>query len=79
MSKQTVESSLSIEINVNCPECDCLIDILNENETDGTHHDDDGFLIRQVFSHTGSYDQFECEGVVCTKCKTEFNIKGLEW
>lgn len=81
MSDETIEAILSIEINVTCPNEDCgrYLNLLNEIDTDGTMHDDDGSLLRQVFPNHGTHDDFECDEVVCTHCKTEFNVKGLEW
>lgn len=78
---KTVEARLDIEMFVTCPneECGYLIDLLSEKDTDGTPHDDDGYLLRQMFPAHGSHDDFECEDVTCTKCKTTFNVKGLEW
>ncbi len=80
MSKiKAVPARLDVEMFVDCPECEALIDLLKEDDTDGTWHDDDGYLLRQMFPNNGSQDDFECEDVVCTKCKTTFNVKGLEW
>ena len=78
---KTVGARLDVEIFVNCPneECDYLIDLLREDDTSGTMHNDDGELLRQVWPRNGSHDDFECEEVVCSKCKTEFNVKALEW
>jgi hypothetical protein len=78
---KTVTARLDIEMFVNCPneECDYLIDLLRESDTDGVNHDDDGYLLRQMFPTNRSHDDFECEEVVCSKCKAEFNVKGLEW
>ncbi len=66
---------------VECPneECGYYINLLEERDTDGTMHDDDGLLMRQIFPSEGSHDDFECEDVVCSKCRTAFNVKGLEW
>jgi len=78
--KKTVIARLDIEIFVECPNEDCenLINLLDEGDTDGTLHDEDSALIRQVFSDA-SYVDFECDDVVCSRCKTEFNVKELEW
>ncbi len=78
---ETVEARLDIEMFVNCPneECDFLIDLLKEDDTNQTCHDDEGALLRQMFPANGDHDDFECEEVVCSKCKTEFNVKGLAW
>ena len=58
---------------------DFRIDLLGEKDTDGTAHNDEGALLRQMFPSQGSHEDFECEGVTCTKCKYTFNVKGLEW
>ncbi|HED05258.1 MAG TPA: hypothetical protein ENI61_01080 [Ignavibacteria bacterium] len=76
---KTVAAHLDIEIFVNCPECGYLIDLLREDDTDGTMHDDDNFLLGQMFPDEGGHKDFECDDIVCTKCKTKFNVKGLEW
>ena len=77
----TVEASLSIEMCVDCPndECGQYIDLLNEDDTNGTAHNDDGMLLSQMFPNNGSHEDFECDEVVCSECKTKFNVKGLEW
>lgn len=81
MSNKTVSARLSIEMLVHCPneDCDYLIDLLDERDTDGVAHDDESYLLRQIFHRYGSLDDFECEEVTCSKCKTTFNVKGLEW
>jgi len=78
---ETVEARLDIEMFVACPNEDCqfYINLLEERDTNGTMHDDDSFLLRQMFPSNGSHDDFECEDVTCSKCKTTFNVKGLEW
>jgi hypothetical protein len=79
--KAVVQALLDIEMFVTCPneECGFYIDLLKEADTDGTMHDDDSYLLRQMFPNNGSHEDFECEDVTCTKCKTTFNVKGLEW
>lgn len=78
---ETVEATLDIEMFVTCPNVDCeyYIDLLKEEDTDGTMHNDDGALLRQMFPKYGSHGDFECNEVTCSKCKTTFNVKGLEW
>ena len=73
---ETVSATLNIEMNVDCPECGTYIDIMDDSQTNGDQHDDDGYLFRQMFPSSDNED-FECENVVCTDCKTEFNVKGL--
>lgn len=76
---ERVEATLSIEINVTCPndECAAYINLLRESETDSTYHDDDNALLGQVLGNAG-WGKFECDKVVCTKCKTKFDVKGME-
>lgn len=78
---QTVEASLSIHMHIDCPNENCgdYIDLLVEKDTDGYPHDDDGYLLRQMFPKHGDNDDFECNDVTCSKCKTTFNVKGLAW
>ena len=76
-----VEARLCIQVNIDCPneECKSLIDILDCDDVGGVEHDEDSFLIRQVFSDSETYDEFECEEVTCSQCKTVVNVKGLEY
>jgi protein-arginine kinase activator protein McsA len=79
---ETVEARLDIEIFVNCPNCDCYIDILNPEETNGTYHNEEGYILEQACGNgdwTTNHEKFEVEEVTCSKCKTEFNVKGMEW
>ena len=78
---EIVAATLDIEMFVTCPndECGYYIDLLKEWGTDGHPHNDDGFLLRQMFPGNGSHDDFKCDDVVCSMCKTRFNVKGLEW
>jgi hypothetical protein len=78
---KTVTARLHIEMIVSCPNDDCgnYIDLLDENDTDDVLHDDEGDLLKQMFPTHGSHDDFECDEVTCTECKTVFNVKGLEW
>ena len=78
---KTMAATLDIEMFVTCPneECGYFIDLLKEKDTNGTMHDDDSYLLRQMFPSDGDHAGFECEDVTCTKCKTTFNVKGLEW
>ena len=79
--KKTISATLSIQMYVECPndECANYIDLLDESDTNGDVHNDDGALLRQMFPKHGNHDDFECEDVVCSQCKTEFNVKELEW
>ena len=82
MSKlPTVAATLNIQMYVTCPndECEDYIDLLAEKDTDGTDHNDDSYLLRQMFPNNGDHIDFECDDVVCSNCKTKFNVKELEW
>ena len=74
-------ATLVIELRVECPNEDCSnwIDLLDEDDTNGTAHNDDSMLLRQVFPSNGNHDDFKCEEVTCSACKTTFDVKGLEW
>ena len=78
---ETLSASLSISMNVTCPndECGSWIDLLNERDTDGTNHDEEGYLSGQVFPERADWNDFECEEVTCSQCKTAFNVKSLEY
>ena len=78
---ETVSASLQITMMVDCPneECGAYIDLLDERDTSGQDCNEDGYLMRQMFPKHGSHDDFECEEVTCTQCKTTFNVKELEW
>lgn len=76
---KTVEARLDIEMFVDCPECEHLIDLLREQDTDGVAHDDDSALLRQMFPSHGNHSDFTCDDVTCSNCKNTFNVKGLEW
>ena len=80
MSK-TVRATLNIEMNVTCPNdaCGSYINLLDEDDTNGDAHNDDSALLRQMFPDYGGHEDFECGDVVCTQCKTKFNVKALEW
>lgn len=69
---KTVLATLDIQMWVTCPneECENYINLLDEGDTDGVYHNDDGYLLRQMFPSQGDHSDFECEEVVCSKCKT---------
>ena len=81
MTKEIVGATLSINMYVTCPnsECGTCIDLMDEGDTDGTEHDDESMLLRQMFPNNGDNEDFECEDVTCSYCKATFNVKGLEW
>ena len=81
---KTVSAKLNIEVTVDCPECDHPINLLDQRDTDNFDHNDCGEILQQAcpshnISWSGAHKYFEVEDVTCTKCKTEFNVKELEW
>jgi uncharacterized protein YbaR (Trm112 family) len=76
---ENVVARLRIEVLVDCPHCDTLIDLLDESDTDGVNHDDDSYIIRQVFVTDRSWVEFELDEVTCSKCKGVFNVREVEW
>ena len=80
----TVKASLQISVMVNCPGCGYYIDLLDERETDGTDHNDDAHILNQACPINGNcwseeHVKFKVEEVVCTQCKSEFIVEGMEW
>lgn len=75
---------LCIEVLVDCPNCEWLIDIMDPSDTDGTEHNDCGDVLKCACPVDGrawidSHEDFEVEDVVCSNCKHEFTVEGLEW
>lgn len=81
IAEEDISATLSIEMNVECPneECCNYINLLDSSDTNEYEHNDCGELLRQMFSSRVSHSDFECEGVTCSRCKTTFDVKGLEW
>tara|TARA_R110000868_G_scaffold244257_5_gene500410 strand:- start:1771 stop:2016 length:246 start_codon:yes stop_codon:yes gene_type:complete len=78
--KEATDAYLDIEIFVNCPHCDFLIDLLNEGDTNNHNHNEEGHVIRQACGDGLSVDlhkQFEVNNVTCSECENAFNVKGL--
>ena len=79
---KTVGARLNIVVFVDCPKCDFGIDLLNPRYTNGIDHNDCGYVLEQALGDgdlSKNCETFEVEEVTCTKCKTEFNVKGVEW
>lgn len=72
----TVEATLVMELNVNCPECDELFDLF---ETD---RNEEGELYRQVLDD----DRWKIDAeerlktsAICPNCSIDFDVKGVIW
>ena len=78
-----VRARLDIEVFVDCPHCDFMIDLRNEADTDGRCHDDCGDILRQACPSEGhwsvEHENFSADEVRCSNCKGEFNVKGMDW
>jgi len=73
---------LDIAVFVNCPHCDFLIDLMDENDTDGHPHNEEGSVIDQACPEgcwIDDHKKFEIENVTCSECKKDFNVKGIDW
>jgi len=70
---------LVLQIVVDCPGCNAYLDLLDHRDTGGVDLDGEWELVEQVFPAEGSHEDFECEGVVCSRCKGVFDVRGLEW
>ena len=78
---ETVSATLDISMWVDCPNDKCrdFINLLEQRDTNHHDHNDCGDLLQQVFPDPVDNSYFECDRVVCSKCKTEFNVRGLCW
>ena len=75
---KSVLGTLIISVYVNCSHCNSKLDLLDERDTNGHVHN----VISQACPNGRWYEahkNFEVTGVICGKCKGEFNVKGLEW
>lgn len=78
----TVSARLDIQVYVDCPNCDNLIDLLDEADTDGVAHNEEGYVLSQACPEgqwIDGHKKFEVEDVTCTNCKHDFTVRTLEW
>jgi len=76
MTNEAVRPTLTIKLNVNCPECDYLFDMVEE-----TNLNEEGWLLNKLLPESewaNAHDNFECS-VICPKCSVEFDVKGVNW
>ncbi len=79
---EVVTARLSIEVLVNCPHCEGLIDLMNERDTCNYNHNEEGAVISQACPDghwIDEHSKFEIKGVTCSECYGEFNVKGIDW
>jgi DNA-directed RNA polymerase subunit RPC12/RpoP len=74
---KTVEASLRIELNVECPHCEAWIDLMD----DCGDLNVEGFISRQAMPNgdwSESHDKFELD-IDCPKCSKKIHIKQIAW
>lgn len=79
---KTVSARLDIQVYASCPYCDYLIDLLDENDTGGVAHNDEGAILNEACPDgywMDSHEKFELKKVECSHCKGTFNVKTIEW
>ena len=84
MSKEnkTVGALLEIEVWARCPHCNFYIDLMDEADTNGHNHNEEGHVIGQACPDghwTERHKKFEVGSVTCSECKKDFDVKGLSW
>lgn len=79
----TTRARLDIEIFVDCPNCEYMIDLMRPDDTNNRNHNDDDGILSQACPSDGhwsdAHEEFECNGVKCSKCGHKFDVNGLDW
>ena len=74
---ETVEASLSIELNVTCPECDNWFDLVSETDLN-----DEGLLLDQTIKDerwkVPANERLECKST-CPECGADISVMGVAW
>ena len=80
MSLEAVEANLMIRIEVYCPNCEAELNLLDEDDTNGVAHNDEGNLMQQAFPDlvpwSRAHPEFKVSEVQCSECREIFNVKG---
>jgi hypothetical protein len=79
---KTATARLDIEVFVDCPHCDHLIDLVKPEDTAGYDHNEEGYVLSQACPNghwSEEHKNFEVEEVECSSCGNTFNVKGLDW
>lgn len=77
-----VSARLSIEVYVDCPHCDSLVDLVNPDDTNEEDLNEEGHVLRQACPDgcwSEQHESFEVTEVTCSQCKGKFDVKGLDW
>lgn len=73
---KTVEASLSIEVNVECPHCEEYINLMEFGDLN-----EEGFISMQAVPSgdwSEPHDNFELD-INCNGCGKEINIRRIAW
>jgi len=79
---KTARARLDIEVFVDCPECDFMIDLLKIEDTSGHDHNEEGHVLSQACTDghwSDDHKHFYVDGVKCSQCSEVFNVKELGW
>lgn len=71
-----VTPTLSIELNINCPECDHYFDLVAD-----TNLNEEGWLLDQVLPEetwTDAHKHFKCSAI-CPECSVDIDVEGVNW
>jgi len=77
-----VSASLNISVLTECPQCEASIDLMNQNDTSGVDHNEEGGVVSQACPDgcwTTQHQSFKVRTVKCSECCKEFDVHGLEW
>jgi len=79
---ETAIARLDICVWVDCPHCEHMLNLMNEDDTGGYDHNEEGAVLTQACpdgSWHEKHDNFEVCNVECSNCRNSFNVKKLEW
>jgi hypothetical protein len=79
---ESVMARLSIEVYVDCPKCDNMIDLMQSEDTSGYNHNEDGHIISQACPDgywSEEHKKFSVDGVKCSVCDHVFDVDEIEW
>jgi len=80
--RKTVNAGLSIDVFVDCPYCNTYMNLMDETDTDGVDHNEEGSVVSQACPNghwSEEHEKFTVKDVKCSACSGVFNVKGLEW
>lgn len=71
-----MKASLSIELNVTCPECDHFFDLISETDLN-----DEGQLMESALPYGDWYSAHQDfhVSVDCPECSAPFDVNGIDW